>query len=75
MGNDLVKIPPEWMAEVKAAYEQYCIEWEEEEAVRVKGTGEQPEPVEPWNQFLREYLYAELQNCVYVETNERVRDR
>lgn len=71
MSNDVVvRIPPEWMAEVKEAYRQYCDEWQREEMERTLGTGDTPEPVQPWVDFFREYLFAELQNCVYVSATE-----
>lgn len=66
--ENLVKIPPAWMAEVREAYRQYCDEWQKEEAERVLGTGDDPEPPQSWNLFFREYLYAELENSVYVGT-------
>ena len=66
--QDLVKIPPSWMAEAQAAYKQYCQEWEREERERVIGTEAAPEPVQPWNEFFSEYLYAELENSTYVGT-------
>jgi len=64
--DDVVRIPPEWMAEVREAYRQYCDEWQREETERTLGTGDTPEPPQPWVDFFREYLFAELQNCVYV---------
>lgn len=66
--QDLVRIPPAWMHEARQAYEQYCLEWDKEELERVAGTDERPEPAEPWNKFFSEYLYAELENSVYVGT-------
>jgi len=64
---DLIKIPPLWMAEAKTAYAQYKSEWEREEMERVLGTGDDPEPAQPWPDFFSEYLYAELENSVYVD--------
>jgi hypothetical protein len=65
--TDLIKIPPLWMAEAKTAYEQYRLEWGREEAERVLGTGDSPEPAQDWPSFFQEYLYAELENSVYVD--------
>lgn len=65
--TDLIKIPPLWMAEAKAAYAQYKEEWEKEETERVLGTGDDPEPAQEWAKFFSEYLYAELENSVYVD--------
>jgi hypothetical protein len=67
MTMDLVKIPPLWMAEAKQAYAQYKQEWEREETERVLGTGDDPEPAQDWPSFFSEYLYAELENSVYVD--------
>lgn len=63
---DAVKIPHTWMQEARQAYEQYCLEWEREETERVEGTDEGPEPTQPWAEFFAEYLYAELENSVFV---------
>ena len=65
--QDLIKIPPAWMAEARAAYDQYVAEWTREEAERVLGTGDDPEPPQDWPSFFSEYLYAELENSVYVD--------
>jgi len=65
--QDLIKIPPEWMAEARGAYEVYRAEWEQEEIERVLGTGDDPEPAQEWPQFFAEYLYAELENCTVVK--------
>jgi hypothetical protein len=56
------------MAEAKGAYELYVAEWVREEAERVEIEGGNPEPVQPWPEFFAEYLYAELENSVYVNT-------
>lgn len=65
--TDLIKIPPLWMAEARQAYAQYKEEWEKEETERVLGTGDDPEPAQEWAKFFSEYLYAELENSVYVD--------
>jgi len=64
---DLIKIPPLWMAEARTAYAQYKEEWEREETERVLGTGDDPDPAQEWSSFFAEYLYAELENSVYVD--------
>lgn len=64
--QDLIKIPPQWMAEAKEAYAIYKAEWEQEEMERVLGTGDDPEPAQQWPQFFSEYLYAELENSTVV---------
>ena len=61
-----IKVPPAWMAEARSAYEQYREEWGREEAERVLGTGDDPEPAQSWPDFFAEYLYAELENSVFV---------
>jgi hypothetical protein len=64
--SDLIKIPPQWMGDAREAYDQYCNEWVREEAERVHGTDESPDPVQSWPEFFAEYLYAELESCVGV---------
>ena len=64
--NSRVKIPPAWMDEAWAAYAQYVEEWTREEAERAIITGDDPEPAQAWPDFFSEYLYAELENSVYV---------
>lgn len=52
--------PPEWRAEVIQAYEFY-----KAERLRDIAAGIEPstDELEPWEQFLSEYLYAELENA------------
>lgn len=64
--SDLIKIPPAWMEEARSAYAQYVEEWTREETERTIGTGDDPEPAQPWPEFFAEYLYAELAACVGV---------
>jgi hypothetical protein len=62
-----ITFPPSWLAEARAVYDQYVNEhWEEEREVMV-GTGYEPEPPQPWDDFLIEYHYAELENSVFID--------
>lgn len=69
-----ITFPPAWLAEAKAAYDQYVEEWRAEETERAIGTGEDPEEPQDWDEFLIEYHYAELECSVYVEARNRHMD-
>jgi hypothetical protein len=61
-----ISFPPAWLGEVRAAYDCYRIEWENEEAERERESGEPAEKPQGWDDFLIEYHYAELAACVGV---------
>jgi len=62
MENEII-LPAVWLAEAKSAYAQYVMEWRMEERAAAAAENREPEPVQPWREFLREYLYAELEQC------------
>ena len=53
-------VPPKWQAEAIDAYEMYLVERDADiEAGREPSTDD----VQPWTEFLAEYLYAELEHA------------
>ena len=62
MENEII-FPTAWLEEAKSAYAQYVMEWRIEEKTAARVEGREPEPVQQWRDFLREYLYAELEQC------------
>ena len=66
-----IKLPAAWLSEAQAAYRQYVSEWELEENERVAEYGGEIEPPQLWGEFFTEYLYAELENSVYVDVANR----
>jgi hypothetical protein len=61
--RDEIIFPAVWLAEAKSAYAQYVMEWKIEEKAAATEENREPEPVQQWRDFLREYLYAELEQC------------
>lgn len=43
-----ITFPPSWMAEARANYDRYVVEWRQEEAERAVLTGDTPEEPETW---------------------------
>lgn len=69
-----ITFPAVWLAEARAAYDRYVVEWRIEEEERVLEGGGVPEAPQHWDDFLIEYHYAELENSVLVEVGNRHMD-